>query len=69
MYDLKRLKQGFRRTAAQGWPSTALLSTKPTDDPEAYMNVLTIPQAEFDGNENMDADKDQNPADDYPKSK
>ena len=69
MYDLKRLKQGFRRTAAQGWPSSALLSTKPTDDPEAYMNVLTIPQAEFDGNENMDADKDQNPADDYPKSK
>jgi hypothetical protein len=29
------------------------------------MNVLTIPQAEFDGNENMDADKDQNPAGDY----
>jgi hypothetical protein len=67
MYDLKRLKQGFRRTATQGWPSSALLTTRPTDDPEAYMNVLTIPQAEFDGNENMDADKDQNPADDYSK--
>jgi hypothetical protein len=65
MYDLKRLKQGFRRTEAQGWPSSALLSTRPTDDPEAFMNVLTIPQAEFDGNENMDADKDQNPAGDY----
>ena len=65
MYDLKRLKQGFRRTEAQGWPSTALLSTRPTNDPEAYMNVLTIPQAEFDGNESMDADKDQNPAGDY----
>ena len=65
MYDLKRLKQGFRRTEAQGWPSNALLSTRPTDDPEAYMNVLTIPQAEFDGNANLNADTDQNPAGDY----
>lgn len=65
MYTLKRLKQGFRRTAEQGWPSAALLSTRPTDDPEAYMNVLTIPQAEFDGNENMSVDTDQNPTDDY----
>ena len=64
MYTLKRLKQGFRRTAAQGWPSSALLATRPTDDPEAYMNVLTIPQAEFDGNENMSVDTDQNPTDD-----
>ena len=64
MYTLKRLKQGFRRTAAQGWPSAALLATRPTDDPESYMNVLTIPQAEFDGNENMNVDTDQNPTDD-----
>jgi hypothetical protein len=28
------------------------------------MNVLTIPQAEFDGNENMSVDTDQNPTDD-----
>ncbi len=65
MYDLKRLKQGFRRTVAQGWPEAALLSAKPTDDPEAYMNVLTIPQAEFDGNENMTIENDQNPTGDY----
>ena len=65
MYDLKRLKQGFRRTEAQGWPSSARLATRPTNDPEAYMNVFTIPQAEFDGNVNMDADKDQNPIGDY----
>ena len=65
MYDLKRLKQGFRRTTAQGWPEAALLAAKPTDDPEAYMNVLTIPQAEFDGNENMTIDNDQNPTGDY----
>ena len=64
MYTLKRLKQGVRRTADQGWPSAALLATRPTDDPEAYMNVLTIPQAEFDGNENMDVDADQNPTGD-----
>jgi hypothetical protein len=42
-----------------------LLGTKPTDDPEAYMNVLTIPQAEFDGNESLNIDKDQNPIGDY----
>ena len=65
MFDLKRLKQGFRRTAAQGWPSDALLSTRPTDDPEAYMNVLTIPQKEFDGNVNMSGENDQNPIGDY----
>jgi len=67
MYDLKRLKQGFRRTTSQGWPESALLAAKPTDDPEAYMNVLTIPQAEFDGNENMSIEKDQNPEGDYKK--
>jgi hypothetical protein len=67
MYDLKRLKQGFRRTTSQGWPEAALLAAKPTDDPEAYMNVLTIPQAEFDGNENMSIEKDQNPEGDYKK--
>lgn len=65
MYDLKRLKQGFRRTADQGWPEAALLATRPTDDPEAYMNVLTIPQAEFDGNANLKIDTDQNPTGDY----
>lgn len=65
MHDLKRLKQGFRRTRAQGWPSDLLLSTRPTDDPEAYMNVFTIPQKEFDGNENMNPDTDQNPVGDY----
>jgi hypothetical protein len=64
MYDLKRLKQGFIRTEAQGWPKAALLTGRPTDDPEAYMNVLTIPQAEFDGNENMSVDTDQNPTGD-----
>lgn len=64
IYDIRRLRQGFRRTAAQGWPSTALLSTRPTDNPESYMWVMTIPQAEFDGNVNMSLETDQNPLDD-----
>lgn len=64
IYDLRRLKQGFRRTAEQGWPEAALLGNRPTDDPESYMWVLTIPQSEFDGNVNMDPDKDQNPTGD-----
>lgn len=66
IYDIRRLKQGFVRTTAQGWPNAAaiLLTNRPSDDPENYMWVLTIPQAEFDGNENMDPDTDQNPTGD-----
>jgi len=65
IYDIRRLKQGFRRTAAMGWPADALISNRPTDDPECYMWVLTIPQSEFDGNVNMNPDTDQNPTGDY----
>lgn len=62
MNDLRRLRQGFKRTAADGWTdSSYLLNTRPTDDSESYMWVLTIPQSEFDGNVHMKADKDQNP--------
>ena len=64
VYDIRRLKQGFRRTADMGWPSNALLSNRPTDDPENYMWVLTIPQSEFDGNVNMTLENDQNPTGD-----
>ena len=64
IYDIRRYKQGFRRTAEQGWPAAAMLSGRPTDDPENWMWVLTIPQAEFDGNANMDGAKDQNPTGD-----
>ncbi|MDO4164611.1 MAG: RagB/SusD family nutrient uptake outer membrane protein [Bacteroides sp.] len=65
IYDIRRLKQGFRRTTAMGWPTSALLANRPTDDPECYMWVLTIPQAEFDGNVNMNSATDQNPTGDY----
>lgn len=64
IYDIRRYKQGFRRTAEQGWPAAAMLSGRPTEDPENWMWVLTIPQAEFDGNANMDGAKDQNPTGD-----
>lgn len=65
IYDIRRLKQGFRRTSAMGWPEDALLGNRPTDDSECYMWVLTIPQSEFDGNVNMDSATDQNPTGDY----
>jgi hypothetical protein len=61
VYDIRRLKQGFVRTSAMGWPSDAQLTGRPTNDPENYMWVLSIPQSEFDGNINMSGDKDQNP--------
>lgn len=69
IYDIRRLKQGFRRTVADNWPeeSPALLLTgRPSDDPESWMWVMTIPQAEFDGNDALNPDTDQNPIGDMP---
>ena len=62
VFDIRRLKQGFRRTTDQGWPNNAniLLTNRPSENPENWMWVLTIPQSEFDGNENMDDKNDQN---------
>jgi hypothetical protein len=64
IYDIKRLKQGFTRTTAMGWPASALIEGRDTQNPETYAWVLTIPQAEFDGNSSLDPDKDQNPVGD-----
>lgn len=61
IYDIRRLKQGFTRTRAQGWPNAALLNSLKTSNPESYDWVLTIPQKEFDANTSMDAAVDQNP--------
>ena len=68
IYTIRRLHQGFVRTEANGWPSGLLIPTHAAAaaDPNSYLWVLTIPQAEFDGNENMDINKDQNPVGDYP---
>ena len=69
IYTIRRLHQGFVRTSANGWPSGLLLSSEgkadAAKDPASYLWVLTIPQAEFDGNENLDFDKDQNPIGNY----
>ena len=64
VYDIKRLKQGFTRNNNDGWPSKARLSNRPTSNPENYMWVLTIPQAEFDNNPYLNVETDQNPLDD-----
>lgn len=65
IYDIRRLHQGFTRTADDGHPSSARGASlnKATSDPESYKWVMVIPQAEFDGNINMDDDKNQNPFD------
>ena len=68
IYTIRRLRQGFERTYDRGWPSGLLIPSHAAaaKDPESYLWVLTIPQVEFDGNENMDFDRDQNPIGDYP---
>jgi len=64
VYTIRRLHQGFERPGDYGWPSALQLSYRALKNPENYMWVLTIPQAEFDGNPNMDVTKDQNPTSD-----
>ena len=68
IYTIRRLHQGFVRPSSYGWPDGLLLPTHSLAmvDPTSYLWVLTIPQAEFDGNVNMDLSKDQNPVGDYP---
>ncbi len=61
IYDIRRLHQGFSRTAEDGHPAVAIDSD--FEDPESYKWVMVIPQSEFDGNENMDISTDQNPFD------
>src|SRR5690606_41623758 len=59
IFDILRLKTGFNRNAAN-----SNHTAKPnwnTLDPANKEFILTIPQKEFDGNPNMDANADQNP--------
>lgn len=63
IFDIRRLKQGFRRTTEMGWPTEALLEGLQTQNPESWDWVLTIPQAEFDANKSLNQDTDQNPLD------
>ncbi|MBQ4137958.1 MAG: RagB/SusD family nutrient uptake outer membrane protein [Muribaculaceae bacterium] len=64
IFDIKRLHQGFVRTEEEGWPLNLCLSDRPTDNPENYMWVLTIPKVEFDANPNLNIETDQNPLED-----
>jgi hypothetical protein len=65
IYDIRRLKQGFVRTTAMGWPAAALIEGTDTKDTDSYAWVMTIPQAEFDANESLNQATDQNPLGDH----
>lgn len=64
VYDIKRLRQGFKRTAEMGHPIAALLNNLHTDDPESFDWVMTIPKKETDANSLIL----QNPVSSYPAS-
>ena len=61
LHDLQRLGLGFDRTFdnTNHTPGAQLSSVNTSPGSPAF--ILWIPQAEFDGNENMDAKSDQNP--------
>ena len=65
IYTIRRLRQGFERSAEYGWPNSIQLTGKALYDPESYAWVLTIPSSEFNGNANMNPEflplGDQNP--------
>ena len=68
IYTIRRLRQGFERKTEDGWPAQET-SGHTWSDPECYAWVMTIPEAEFDGNPNMDPVADQNPLGDYASTK
>ena len=64
LHDLQRLGLGFTRGFdGTNHPSSARVANVNTN-PASPAFILWIPQAEFDGNENMDAATDQNPRQD-----
>ena len=62
VYDIKRLRQGFKRTADMGHPVAALLNSLHPDDAETFDWVLTFPSKEVDANKLIL----QNPTGSYP---
>lgn len=62
LYDIKRLRQGFKRTSDMGHPTGSLLINRHTDDPESFDWVMTIPSKEIDANPLIL----QNPVGSYP---
>ena len=67
IYTIRRLRQGFERTAENGWPTGLLLQSRSLNDPESYPWVLTIPLSEFNNYYSwLILAADQNPIGDYP---
>lgn len=64
LHDLQRLNLGFDRTFEGSNHTTGAQIPAVNTDPASPAFILWIPQAEFDGNENMDANTDQNPSQD-----
>lgn len=62
VFDIMRLKTGFVRDypdiESNHFDINALFDI---DDPESWEWIMMIPMTEFDGNPNMDYDRDQNP--------
>lgn len=53
IHDIKRLRQGFRRTADMGFYPEVLLSEYDTDNPESMAWVFVLPQVAFEDNDLM----------------
>lgn len=62
VHDLQRLNLGFSRDFEGTNHPGAALATSVNTGPGSPAFIFWIPQAEFDGNENMDAKDDQNPS-------
>ena len=65
LYDIKRLGQGFRRTAPDSadnpnFDPASLLTNHDTETPGTFAWVVLLPQVEFDGNSALSS-TDQNP--------
>ena len=59
---IRRLRQGFERTAEDGWPTQLLLPGRCLNDPESCPWVMTIPLAEFNNYySRLILNADQNP--------
>lgn len=62
LHDLQRLGLGFKRNFEGTNHTTSAQIPSVNTNPASPAFILWIPQTEFDGNENMDASKDQNPS-------
>ena len=62
LHDLQRLGLGFSRSFDNTNHSSGAQISNVNTSPGSPAFILWIPQAEFDGNENMDARSDQNPS-------